>query len=165
VADDPLVALAGQLQAICVPRGITVGTAESCTGGLIAHVLTEVPGASAYFAGGIISYSNGIKERDLGVPAEILARHGAVSAQTARAMATGVRLRLGVDLAVSVTGIAGPTGGSDEKPVGLTYIGVADGEGVDVRRYVWTGNRTANKRSSAEAALTLLLERLGDEHT
>jgi len=163
VTDDPLVALAERLQDICVLRGITVGTAESCTGGLIAHVLTEVPGSSGYFAGGIVSYSNAIKERDLGVAADVIARHGAVSAQTARAMATGARIRLGVDVAVSVTGIAGPGGGSDEKPVGLTYVGVADRDGVDVRRFAWTGDRTANKRSSAAAALTLLIERLEDD--
>jgi PncC family amidohydrolase len=163
VTDDPLVALAERLQDICVLRGITVGTAESCTGGLIAHVLTEVPGSSGYFVGGIVSYSNEIKERDLGVAADVIARHGAVSAQTARAMATGARLRLGVDVAVSVTGIAGPGGGSDEKPIGLTYIGIADRDGVDVRRYAWTGDRTANKRSSAAAALTLMIERLEDD--
>ena len=163
MTDDPLVALAERLQDICVLRGITVGTAESCTGGLIAHVLTEVPGSSGYFVGGIVSYSNEIKERDLGVAADVIARHGAVSAQTARAMATGARLRLGVDVAVSVTGIAGPGGGSDEKPIGLTYIGIADRDGVDVRRYAWTGDRTANKRSSAAAALTLMIERLEDD--
>jgi PncC family amidohydrolase len=163
VTDDQLVALAERLQDICVLRGITVGTAESCTGGLVAHVLTEVPGSSGYFAGGIVSYSNAIKERDLGVAADVIARHGAVSAQTARAMATGARLRLGVDVAVSVTGIAGPGGGTDEKPIGLTYIGVADRDGVDVRRYAWTGDRTANKRSSAAAALTLMIERLEDD--
>jgi PncC family amidohydrolase len=163
VTDDQLVALAERLQDICVLRGITVGTAESCTGGLVAHVLTEVPGSSGYFAGGIVSYSNAIKERDLGVAADVIARHGAVSAQTARAMATGARLRLGVDVAVSVTGIAGPGGGTDEKPIGLTYIGVADRDGVDVRRYAWTGDRTANKRSSAAAALTLMIGRLEDD--
>ena len=163
MTDDQLVALAERLQDICVLRGITVGTAESCTGGLVAHVLTEVPGSSGYFAGGIVSYSNAIKERDLGVAADVIARHGAVSAQTARAMATGARLRLGVDVAVSVTGIAGPGGGTDEKPIGLTYIGVADRDGVDVRRYAWTGDRTANKRSSAAAALTLMIERLEDD--
>ena len=97
------------------------------------------------------------------MPADVIARYGAVSAQTARAMATGARVRLSVDVAVSVTGIAGPGGGSDEKPIGLTYIGLADRDGVDVRRYVWAGDRGANKRSSVAAALTLLIGRLEDD--
>ena len=158
-----LVALAERLQAVCLERGITVGTAESCTGGLVAHILTEVAGSSGYVRGGIVSYADDVKTDVLAVPVEVLAAHGAVSAQVARAMAIGARRRLGVDVAIAITGIAGPGGGSMAKPVGLTYVGVADRHGTDVRRWLWTGDRSANKRASAKAALELLLERL-DAH-
>jgi PncC family amidohydrolase len=161
VTDDRLVALAERLYRICLDRGLTVATAESCTGGLVAHAITEIAGSSAYFRGGFVTYADDVKRDELGVALELLAAHGAVSAQVARAMAEGARARLGADLAVAVTGIAGPGGGSAEKPVGLTYVGVADDAGVDVRRHQWTGDRTANKRDSALAALDLLLQRLG----
>ena len=154
-----LVALAERLQGICLGRSLTVATAESCTGGLVAHILTEVPGSSGYFQGAVVTYSDEAKKTLLGVPDEILAAHGAVSAQVARAMAAGARERLGVGLAVAVTGIAGPEGGSEAKPVGLTYVAVADAAGEEVRRFHWTGDRAENKRLSAQAALELLLER------
>jgi PncC family amidohydrolase len=154
-----LVKVAERLQEICLARSLTVGTAESETGGLVAHLLTEVPGSSDYFNGAVVAYSDASKRNLLGVPAELLAAHGAVSAQVARAMAAGARERLGVRLAVAVTGIAGPGGGSDAKPVGLTYVAVADDAGDDVRRFNWTGDRAENKRLSAAAALELLLER------
>ena len=109
----------------------------------------------------LLTYADAVKRDQLGVAAELLASHGAVSAQVARAMAEGARSRLGTTIAVSITGIAGPGGGSDEKPVGLTYVAVADQAGADVRRHLWTGDRSANKRDSAVAALELLLERLG----
>lgn len=157
---ESLVALAERLQAICLERGITVGTAESCTGGLVAHILTEVAGSSGYVRGGIVSYADDVKADVLAVPIDVLAAHGAVSAQVARAMAIGARRRLGVDAAVAITGIAGPGGGSVAKPVGLTYVGVADDRGTDVRRWLWTGDRGSNKRSSARAALELLIERV-----
>jgi nicotinamide-nucleotide amidase len=160
VTDDRLVALAERLFVVCVDRGLTVATAESCTGGLVAHAITEVAGSSAYFLGGFVTYADDVKRDQLGVPAELLAAHGAVSAQVARAMAEGARARLGTTVAVSITGIAGPGGGSDEKPVGLTYVAVADQAGADVRRYLWSGDRSANKRDSAAAVLELLLERL-----
>ena len=156
-----LVALAERLQGICLARSLTVGTAESCTGGLIAHILTEVPGSSGYFSQGVVAYSDGPKKALLGVPAEILAAHGAVSAHVARAMAVGARERLGVGLAVAVTGIAGPGGGTAAKPVGLTYVAVSDAAGEEVRRFHWSGDRAENKRLSAEAALDLLVERAG----
>jgi PncC family amidohydrolase len=162
VADDSLVGLAERLQGICLGGGLTVSLAESCTGGLVADALTDVPGSSAYFLGGIVSYADGAKEQLLGVPAEILAAHGAVSAQVARAMAEGARVRFGSTIAASVTGIAGPDGGSDAKPVGLTYVAVADEQGVDVRRFVWAGDRHANKQASAAAVLELLLDRIGE---
>jgi PncC family amidohydrolase len=161
VTDDRLVELAGRLFDVCVERGLTVATAESCTGGLVAHAITEIAGSSTYYLGGFVTYADDVKRDQLGVGIELLAAHGAVSAQVARAMAEGARARLGTDLAVAITGIAGPGGGSDEKPVGLTYVAVADGEGADVRRYLWPGDRSANKRDSAVAALELLLDRLG----
>jgi len=156
----PLVALAEQIQHTMLERGLTLATAESCTGGLIGHVLTEVSGSSDYYVGGLISYSNGLKEAELGVDAHTLETHGAVSAQTCIAMAEGARTRYDASLAVSVTGIAGPRGGTATKPVGLTYVGVADADGHDVRRFVWDTGRHANKLSSAAAALELLKERL-----
>jgi PncC family amidohydrolase len=160
MSDDPLVELARRLQETCLARGVTVALAESCTGGLVAAAVTETPGSSGYFLGGIVSYSDDAKRNLLGVPPEVLAAHGAVSAQVARAMAEGARDRFGSSLAGSVTGIAGPDGGSQEKPVGLTYLGVADERGVDVRRIVWTGDRVANRRDSGVALLELLLERV-----
>jgi len=159
VSDAVLRGLAERLQGICLGRGLTVALAESCTGGLVAAALTEIPGSSGYFAGGVVSYADAAKASLLGVPVTSLTAHGAVSAQVARAMATGVRERLGTSLAASVTGIAGPDGGTAEKPVGLTYVGVADDQGTDVRRYTWTGDRDANRHESARAALELLVER------
>jgi PncC family amidohydrolase len=158
---DPLVELAGRLQARCVARGLTLATAESCTGGLVAHVLTEVPGSSAYLRGGVVAYADEVKRALLDVPADVLAAHGAVSAQVALAMAEGVRARLSTDLAVAVTGVAGPDGGSEAKPVGLVYVAVAgDGLPAEVRRFHWAGDRSANKRDSAAAALEMLLARV-----
>ncbi|HEU0236764.1 MAG TPA: CinA family protein [Candidatus Limnocylindrales bacterium] len=159
MTDDALVALAERLQGICLGRGLTVAAAESCTGGLVAAAITDVAGSSGYFRGGVVAYADEAKAALLAVSPEVLAAHGAVSAQVARAMAMGARHRLGTALAVSVTGVAGPGGGSDEKPVGLTYVAVADAAGVDVRRYHWPGDRAANRRDSAAAALELLIER------
>ena len=159
MADDPLRVLAERLQELCLSRGLTVATAESCTGGLVASAITDVSGSSLYYRGGIVAYANEAKLTLLDVPRELLEAHGAVSAQVARAMAVGARARLSVDLAVSVTGVAGPGGGSASKPVGLTYIAVADADGVEVRRFLWAGDRLANKDSSARAALQLLLAR------
>lgn len=139
-----------------------MATAESCTGGLVAHLLTEVPGSSAYLLGGVVSYSDAVKRAELGVPAELLEAHGAVSAQVAVAMADGVRARLAADLGVGITGIAGPDGGSAAKPVGLVYVAVAGLGTPDVRRYQWAGDRSANKRDSAQAAIELLLARVDE---
>jgi PncC family amidohydrolase len=163
VAEDALAGLtdlAVRLGALCTARGVRVATVESCTGGLVAHLITEVPGSSAYFVGGFVTYSDALKRELVGVAHDVLAAHGAVSAQVAMAMATGGRARTEADLAVSVTGIAGPDGGSPAKPVGLTYVAVADRVGVAVRRHVWAGDRSENKRLSAAAALDLLLERV-----
>jgi PncC family amidohydrolase len=155
-----LVELAGQVQHQVIALGLTVATAESCTGGLVGHLLTEIPGSSTYYVGGAISYSDAVKRSVLDVTSEALERHGAVSAQVAVAMAEGARRRFGADLAVAVTGVAGPDGGSEAKPVGLTYVAVADRSGHDVQRHIWGGDRSSNKRESARAALTLLLDRV-----
>jgi PncC family amidohydrolase len=157
---EPVSQLIERLQALCLERGLTVATAESTTGGLIAKLITDVAGSSGYFLGGVVSYSNEAKIGLLGVREEELAAHGAVSAQVARSMAMGARHRVGADLAVSVTGIAGPGGGGPAKPVGLTYVAVADASGADVRRFVWTGDRAANREAAARAALELLIERV-----
>jgi PncC family amidohydrolase len=149
--------LAERLQAICVGRGWTVVTAESCTGGLVADCLTDIPGSSGYVLGGIVAYHDRVKSDQLGVPAQVIEAHGAVSVQVARAMAIGAQEMLGSTFAVSVTGIAGPGGGTEAKPVGLTYVGVAGPDGVEVRRFAWPGDRLANKRDSARAALEMLI--------
>jgi PncC family amidohydrolase len=154
--------LTARLQRRCADRGLSVSTAESCTGGLISHAITEHPGASSYYVGGVVAYSDAAKSGLLDVPEATLRAHGAVSAQVAAAMAEGARRRLGTDLAVAVTGIAGPDGGRDAKPVGLTYVAVAGVAGTEVRRHLWHGNRAENKLRSAEAALGLLLDRLGE---
>lgn len=159
MTDSELLALAERLQGLCLGRGLTVATAESCTGGLLAAVITDVPGSSAYFRGSVVAYADATKVALLDVPEATLEAHGAVSAQTARAMASGIRTRLGVSMAISVTGISGPDGGSDEKPVGLTYIGLADDGASDVRRHAWTGDRASNRHDSVRAALRWLIER------
>jgi PncC family amidohydrolase len=158
--DEELLREARRVGAACRDRGATLATAESCTGGLVAHLITEIPGSSGYFVGGAVTYSNEVKAALVDVPEALLATYGAVSAQVAVAMAEGVRRRLGVDLGVAVTGIAGPDGGTAEKPVGLTYIAVADAAGHEVRRFHWDADRSANKRESAAAALSLAAERL-----
>lgn len=155
-----LILLAGSVREQFVRRGLTLATAESCTGGLIGHLLTEIPGSSDYYVGGIVSYSDDLKLNELGVDPRTIAQHGAVSAQTCVGMADGARHRYGAAVAVAVTGIAGPDGGSAAKPVGLTYVGVADEAGHDVRRFVWSGDRHANKMAAARAALELLSERI-----
>lgn len=160
--DDRLSALAARLQAACLGAGVHLATVESCTGGLVGHAITSIPGSSGYYLGGLITYADDVKRDLADVPPEVLAAHGAVSAQVAMAMADGARRRIGADIAVSVTGVAGPGGGSDAKPVGLTYVGVADARGTDVRRHSWTGDRAANQLESAVAALQLALERVGE---
>jgi len=158
---DPLVELAERLQAACLAAGSTVALAESCTGGMVATAITEVAGSSGYFVGGVVSYSDDAKRDLLGVDPAILAAHGAVSAQVGRAMAEGARERFAADLAAAVTGIAGPDGGSEAKPVGLTYVAVAAAQGADVRRFVWSGDRASNKEASAAAVLEILLDWAG----
>lgn len=156
-----LVALAERLQGLCLGRGCTVAIAESCTGGLVSATITEVPGSSRYFLGGVVSYANAAKASLLGVPEVMLEAHGAVSAQVAVAMAAGARARFGAALAVSITGVAGPDGGSEAKPVGLTYVGFADVHGTDVRRFTFGSDRAGNREAAAREALTWLIERVG----
>ncbi len=136
-------------------------TAESCTGGLIASCLTAIPGSSSVIEGGFITYSNESKSRLLGVPRDALASHGAVSDIVASAMAEGALAQAGADIAVSVTGIAGPDGGSKEKPVGLVFMALAqtDTDAV-VKRYIFAGTRTDVRRAAVGAALELLLSTL-----
>lgn len=151
-------ALAERLQGICVGRKLTVATAESCTGGLVAEAITSVPGSSGYFLGGLVTYADEAKRALLGVPADLLDSHGAVSAQVARAMAIGARERLGSALAVSITGVAGPDGGSEAKPVGLTYIGLAWAADANVRRFQFGSDRDGNRVAATAAALEWLIE-------
>jgi nicotinamide-nucleotide amidase len=137
-------------------RGWTIATAESCTGGLVSKMITSVPGASEYFRGGIVSYSDDAKRDLLGVEHSLIERHGAVSEEVAAAMALGARARLKSTVGVSVTGIAGPGGGTDEKPVGLIYIGLADASGkTQVRKMNLPGDRAGIRRRAALAALTI----------
>ena len=137
--------------------GRTCGTAESCTGGGIGSAITSVAGSSAVFMGGIISYDNSVKQGVLGVSPETLASVGAVSPETAEQMAVGARKLLKVDYAVSVTGIAGPSGGSAEKPVGLVWFGIATPAGVKTEKQIFPGNRAEVRTATVEHALSLLL--------
>jgi len=141
---------------LCRERGLTLATAESCTGGMVAERLTSIPGSSAAFVGAVVAYADEVKAKHLGVPAEILERHGAVSSETAAAMAVGARERLGADLAVAVTGIAGPGGGSDEKPVGLVYLHAAGPNGFRDVEFVFPGDRESIRRRAAVTALHLV---------
>lgn len=163
MADKRLETKVGEL---LLEKGWTVGTAESCTGGLVLHRLTNVAGSSAYVLGGVVAYSNAIKQSLLRVRHGTLIAYGAVSEQVALEMAQGARALLGVDVAVSVTGIAGPGGGTAEKPVGLTYIALVGPDQLQiVERHVWDGDREANKAASAEAALLLLRRALSGSAT
>ena len=141
-------------------RGLKVATAESCTGGLVAHRITNVPGSSDYFVGGVVAYANEAKVTQLGISRDTLDAHGAVSQETALEMAHGVRILFDAQVGVSVTGIAGPGGGGPGKPVGLTWIGLSTPEGNSARRFDWDGDRARNKELSAEAALKMELDYL-----
>ncbi len=151
---------------LCRAKGLRLGVAESCTGGMVAARLTSVPGSSESFVGGIVAYSDDLKRSQLGVPAEVLASHGAVSAEVADALARGARDRLGADVAVSVTGIAGPDGGSREKPVGLVYLHAEGPDGGLSREFSYPGDRASIRARSVVGALhlvRLLLTRSPDE--
>jgi len=152
--------------ALCRARGLSLATAESCTGGMVAARLTSVAGSSDVFVGGIVAYANDVKHEQLGVPEAILAEHGAVSAEAAEAMARGARERLGADVAVAVTGIAGPDGGTPEKPVGLVYLHAEGPDGGAGREFGFPGDRDSIRARSTVGALHLvrrLLTRSRDE--
>ena len=155
--DRETVALSEAALAACRARGWRVATAESCTGGLVAAALTAIAGASDVVERGLVTYSNRAKQELLGVPPETIAAHGAISAETAAAMAQGAVVRAGVDLAVSTTGVAGPGGGTAQKPVGLVYLAVARKNGAArVERRVFAGDRAAVRRGALALALELL---------
>lgn len=144
------------IKALLVQEGLTLAIAESVTGGLISNLVTDVSGCSLYYKGGVVSYSNEAKMRVLGVKKETLEAYGAVSEQTVREMAEGVRELMEADIGLADSGIAGPTGATPQKPVGLFYIGLATKEGTTVERHTFSGNRLENKRLAAEAALSML---------
>jgi nicotinamide-nucleotide amidase len=141
---------------LCRARGLTLATAESCTGGLVAARLTAVPGASDVFRGSVVAYADDVKTDELGVPADVLVAHGAVSAETAEAMAEGVRVRLHADIGVSDTGVAGPGGGTPEKPVGLVYLHVTGPEGELAAEFSVPADRETVRTRAAVAALHLV---------
>lgn len=158
MADERVEARVGELLRA---KGWTICTAESCTGGLVIHRLTNVPGSSDYVVGGVVAYSNQVKQSLLHVRPGTLIAHGAVSEETAKEMAVGARALFGANVAVSITGIAGPGGGTPEKPVGLTYIGLSAADNIlIVQRHVWKGDREAIKNASAQAALLLVFDTL-----
>jgi nicotinamide-nucleotide amidase len=141
-------------------RQATLAVAESCTGGLIAQRITSVPGASRYFVGSVVVYSDKLKIEMAGVPAELIAQHGAVSAEVAKALAEGIRLRTGATMGIGVTGIAGPTGGTDKKPVGLVHIALAHEQGTDSMERTFRGDRDRVREWAAQQALDLVRKRL-----
>lgn len=138
--------------------GKSLVTAESCTGGLIGSLLTAVPGSSSVYKGGVICYTNWVKENILSVPGYVLQQYGAVSCQTAQALAVGVLDKLQADIAVSVTGLAGPDGDGSDHPVGIVYIGYADKNTSLARKYVFSGNREQVRYAAAQEALNIILE-------
>jgi nicotinamide-nucleotide amidase len=159
VFDRDILALAERVLDACRARGRRLATAESCTGGLVAAALTAIAGSSDVVERGFVAYSNEAKSELLGVAPAILAAHGAVSAETTAAMAAGALARAPIDLAVSITGIAGPGGGSPEKPVGLAYLGLAERAGTSrTERHVFPGDRAAIRRAALVRALELLHE-------
>jgi nicotinamide-nucleotide amidase len=157
-AESPVDPLARELGTVLTNNGFTVSVAESCTGGLLGALITDQPGSSAYFAGGVIAYSDDVKLEQLGVPAAMLKRFGAVSREVAAAMAEGALKRFATTMSASITGIAGPDGGSPGKPIGLTYIAVASARGTAAREYTFSGDRWSNRRQAAGQALRMLLE-------
>ncbi len=153
--DKPLEVLVGELLR---RHNLKLAVAESCTGGLASHIITNVPGSSDYYLGGVTSYANQVKVSLLQVSQATLEVHGAVSAETVLEMARGVRLALGADIGVSISGIAGPSGGTPEKPVGTVWIGLSSARDELARHFLWQGDRLTIKQQSVEAALRLLVE-------
>jgi CDP-diacylglycerol--glycerol-3-phosphate 3-phosphatidyltransferase len=153
----PEPAPAADVAAVLRSSGMTVSVAESCTGGMVGAAITDVPGSSAYFVGGVIAYADEVKRNELAVPAELLERFGAVSREVAVAMAQGARTRFGTNLAVAVTGIAGPTSDGTSKPVGLTYVAVASEGHTASTEFHFEGDREANRRQATAEALRMLV--------
>ena len=151
---------ASEVLGLCGGRGLTLATAESCTGGLIAAALTATPGSSRVLDRGYVTYSDASKAAELGVPSDLIKKQGAVSEEVARAMAEGALHRLGVDLAVAVTGIAGPGGGTPDKPVGTVWLAVTSSERTEARRIIFLGSRREIRERAAQTALYLLERRL-----
>jgi len=139
-----------------VQQNKTIAVAESCTGGCLAKLLTDTPGASRYFMYGWVTYSNAAKTTELGIPAELIEKHGAVSSQVAQAMAQNARKKAHTDFAIGITGIAGPTGASEQKPVGLVYISVGSVSECETQRFVFSHDRDSNRRRAAQTALNML---------
>jgi PncC family amidohydrolase len=150
--------LAKRLGRLCVEKKLTLSVAESCTGGMIGAAITAVPGSSAYFSGGVVSYRNEMKHNVLGVPKLVLEKNGAVSAETVTAMVKGVRRLCKTDCAIAVSGIAGPDGGTKKKPVGLVYIGIGSGKKVRSFKYYFKGDRQEIRRQTVEKALERMIE-------
>ncbi len=155
--------LENKLHGYLEKRGLKLSTAESCTGGLISHRITNMAGSSAYFTGGVIAYSYEAEAALLGVMWETLNSHGAVSRETVLEMARGARKLFDADIALSVSGIAGPAGGTPEKPVGTTWIGLSTSSGEWARHFLWDGDRKQNKQYSSEAALQFIIDYLEEK--
>ncbi len=155
---SPVDPMADELGAILTRERLTLSVAESCTGGLLGTLITDRPGSSTYFLGGVIAYADQVKRDELGVAAALITRHGAVSREVALAMAEGARARFGSDLAVSTTGIAGPDSDGSNKPVGLTYIAIASEAGRRCEEFIFTGDRWSNRRQAVAEALRMLVE-------
>jgi len=145
-----------RLAHLLISTGKTLATAESCTGGLISNTLTNIPGSSAWFAGGVIAYTNEAKTAFLSVPASLIKDHGAVSALVAKAMAQGARRRFKTDFAIATTGIAGPTGGTPSKPVGLVFIAIASAKKTVIKKFLFKGTRLSIKTQTLQKAFKLL---------
>ena len=158
--DQDLLSLSSLIGSAMLNHGYTISTAESCTGGLLSHVLTGISGSSDYFMGGVVAYSNVIKEQVLGVQAKTLQAYGAVSEQTAREMAVGIRVKFGTDIGLSTTGVAGPTGGTLDKPVGLVWMGISISGKTDAFECHFAGGRLEIMRSTVIEILTYLLDDL-----
>jgi PncC family amidohydrolase len=149
-------------QLLCSKRW-RIAVAESCTGGLLSHCITNIPGSSQYFLGGVITYANVTKEHLLGVSQSLLENHGAVSEEVAIAMATGCKKLFASEVALAITGIAGPTGGSKLKPPGSCYIALASPQDVICRSFCWQGNRLSNKQNAVDSALQMAIEYLSGD--
>jgi len=155
--------LAKKLGRLLLEKNLSLSICESCTGGMLGSIITEIPGSSKYFKGGVIAYSNEIKNKIIGVKMETLKNFGAVSSQTAKEMAHNVKKITGSDIGISITGIAGPGGGTKTKPVGLVYIGVATGKKVRVKKNIFSGNRQQIRKKACANALRLVNQILEGE--